>query len=124
MDKLQALLDRQVGKGGIRNIVAALQSADRRIDFRGAAGIADPRTGAAMTPDTPYFIASITKMFTAAVAMRLYEQKRLELEAPVSQYLPPELTRGIHVYKGTDYSAADQGRGADQPELRSGRLRV
>ena len=38
MKKLQALLDRQVGKGGIRNIVAAVQSADRSTDFRGAAG--------------------------------------------------------------------------------------
>jgi CubicO group peptidase (beta-lactamase class C family) len=34
----------------------------------------------------------------------LYEEKRLDLDAPISQYLPASLTRAIHVYKGTDYS--------------------
>jgi CubicO group peptidase (beta-lactamase class C family) len=102
--KLQQLLDAQVGKGHIYNIVAALQSEDRSLEFCGAAGIADPQTGAAMTPDTHYFIASITKMFTAAVAMRLVEQERLDLEAPINRYLPTSLIHGIHIYQGTDYS--------------------
>ncbi len=102
--KLQSLLDAQVGKGGLRNIVAAVQSYDHNLDFTGAAGVADPGTGAAMTPDTPYFIASVTKMYTAAIIMRLYEEKQLDLEAPVSAYLPDAMLDGIHVYKGTDYS--------------------
>jgi CubicO group peptidase (beta-lactamase class C family) len=102
--KLQAVLDAQIGKENIHNVVAAVQSHDQSIDFVGAAGIANPQTGAAMTPDTPYFIASVTKMYTAAIVMRLYEQKRVDLDAPISQYLPASLTRGIHIYKGTDYS--------------------
>jgi CubicO group peptidase (beta-lactamase class C family) len=57
-----------------------------------------------MTPDTPYFIASVTKMVTAAIVMRLQGEKRIDLQAPVSDYLPPSLTEAIHVYKGTDYS--------------------
>lgn len=57
-----------------------------------------------MTPDTPYFIASVTKMYTAAIILRLYEEKRIDLDAPISEYLPDSLTRRIHVYKGTDYS--------------------
>jgi D-alanyl-D-alanine carboxypeptidase len=104
MKKLQALLDTQIGKGHVHNVVAAVQSYDRSIDFVGAAGIADPGTGAAMTPDTPYFIASVTKMVTAAVVMRLQEEKRIDLQAPISDYLPPSLTQTIHVYKGKDYS--------------------
>jgi D-alanyl-D-alanine carboxypeptidase len=102
--KIQSLLNAQVGKGGLRNIVAALQSFDRSLDFIGAAGVSDPGTGAPMTPDTPYFIASVTKMYTAAVIMQLHEQRILDLEAPVSNYLPDSLLHGIHVYKGTDYS--------------------
>jgi len=100
--KIQSLLDAQVGKGGLQNIVAAVQSYDKTLDFVGAAGMARP--GEAMTPDTPYFIASITKMFTAAITMQLYDEKRLDLEAPVAAYLPDSLLDGIHVYKGTDYS--------------------
>ncbi|NWG18907.1 MAG: beta-lactamase family protein [Chloroflexi bacterium] len=102
--KLQSLLTAQVGKGGLHNIVAAVQSYDKNLDFVGAAGVADPGSGAMMQPDTPCFIASITKMFTAAIIMQLYEQKRLDLAAPVSDYLPAELLDGIHCYKGTDYS--------------------
>jgi CubicO group peptidase (beta-lactamase class C family) len=103
-NKLQTLLDKQIGRGNVYNIVTAVQSHDRRIDFVGAAGIADAQTGAAMTPDTPYFIASVSKMYTATIVMRLYEEKHIDLDAPISKYLPASLIRGIHVYKGTDYS--------------------
>jgi CubicO group peptidase (beta-lactamase class C family) len=102
---LQSIVDAQIGKSNIHNIVAAVQSRDRRIDFCGAAGIADPQSGAAMTPDSPYFIASITKMFTAAIVMQLHQARQLDLEAPISAYLPESLTRGIHIYQGRDYSA-------------------
>jgi CubicO group peptidase (beta-lactamase class C family) len=102
--KLQAVLDAQIGKGNINNVVVAVQSHDRNIDFVGAAGIADPKTGAVMTPGTPYFIASVTKMYTAAIVLRLHEEKRIDLNASISEYLPASLTRTIHVYKGTDYS--------------------
>jgi len=104
MKKLKATLDAQIGKGYVHNVVAAVQSHGRSINFVGAAGIADPQTGTAMTPDTPYFIASVTKMYTAAIILRLYEEKRVDLNAPISEYLPASLTRAIHVYKGTDYS--------------------
>jgi D-alanyl-D-alanine carboxypeptidase len=102
--RLQDLLNSQIGKGGVHNIVAAVQSQDGKLDFCGAAGTADPQTGAAMEPDTPYFIASITKMFTAAIVMHLLEGNRINLDAPISQYLPASLTQGIHVYKNVDYS--------------------
>jgi CubicO group peptidase (beta-lactamase class C family) len=102
--KLQAALDAQVARGRLHNVVAAVQSHDRRIDFAGAAGIADPGTGAVMTPDTSYFIGSVTKMYTAAIVLGLYEQDRIDLDAPAARYLPASLTRGIHVYRGTDYS--------------------
>lgn len=102
--KLQSLLNAQIGKGNTHNVVAAVQSYDKRLDFIGASGIADPHTGAAMTPETPYFIASVTKMYTAAIIMGLHEEKRLDLEAPVSGYLPASLLDGIHIYSGTDYS--------------------
>lgn len=103
-EKLQSLLNSQVGKGGLHNIVAAVQSYDKGLDFVGAAGMADLGTGTAMMPNTPFFIASVTKMYTAAIIMRLHEEKSLDLEAPLSKYLPHSLLGGIHVYKSTDYS--------------------
>jgi len=103
--KLQDLLDKQIGKGYIRSVVAAVQSCDRRVDFSGASGIANHETGTSMTPDTPYFIASLSKTYTAAIVMRLDEQRLLDLDAPITEYLPDSMIDGIHVYKGVDYSA-------------------
>lgn len=102
--KLQSLLNSQLGRGGLHNIVAAVQSYDQSLDIVGAAGEANPVTRAAMTPETPYFIASVTKMYTATILMQLYDEKRLDLEAPVSAYLRANLLDEIHIYKGVDYS--------------------
>jgi CubicO group peptidase (beta-lactamase class C family) len=104
MEKLQAILEGQIGKGNIHNIVAAVQSEDQHIDFVGAAGIANPKDRTAMKPSTPYFIASVTKMYTAAIVLHLYEEKRIDLDAPITTYLPVSLTRKIHIYIGVDYS--------------------
>ncbi|MBE9592602.1 MAG: beta-lactamase family protein, partial [Proteobacteria bacterium] len=56
------------------------------------------------TKDTPIYIASITKLYTATAIMKLYEEGALSLDDPISKYLPADLIRGIHVYKGVDYS--------------------
>ncbi len=41
-----------------------------------------------VTPDTLFQIGSISKTFTATAAMRLVEQGKLDLDAPVRRYLP------------------------------------
>lgn len=102
--KLQVLIDKEIRKDVIHSVVLGVQSKDGKINFSGAAGFADAESRIAMTPESPYFIASITKMYTAAVLMKLVEQGHIELEAPVTAYLPDSLVDGIHVYQGTDYS--------------------
>jgi CubicO group peptidase (beta-lactamase class C family) len=57
-----------------------------------------------MTVDTPYFIASVTKMYTAAVILKLHEQGKLNLDESIAAYLPAAQIDGIHVIGGTDYS--------------------
>lgn len=44
--------------------------------------------GAAFTTQTPLRIASVTKAFTAVVAMQLVEEGRLDLDAPARRYVP------------------------------------
>lgn len=106
--KLQALLEKQITQGSVRNIAVGIRSEDGRIDLTAAAGIADPASGAPMTAGTPYFIASISKMFTAAMIFKLHEQGRLGLDEPITRYLPAALLEGIHVYQGRDYGAQIQ----------------
>ena len=56
---------------------------------RGAwtAGLADPATGRAVTPDDPARIASVSKLVVAIGVMKLVEQGKLELDRDVSAYL-------------------------------------
>lgn len=44
--------------------------------------------GEAPAPQTPFFIGSLTKSFTALAVMQLVEAGKVELDAPVERYLP------------------------------------
>lgn len=50
-------------------------------------GAADARTGAPVTADTRFEIASLTKPVTAWAILKLAEAGRLDLDAPISDYL-------------------------------------
>ena len=102
-ERLQQLADRQVAKGQVHNIVLGIQSADGHNYAVAAAGHTDPRGPVAMTPDTPYYLASITKMYTATVIMKLAGAGSVDLGAPISAYLDTRLINGVHVLDGTDY---------------------
>ena len=56
--------------------------------FTGAYGFADRDAGRAMTADTPVAIGSTTKGMTALAVLQLVEQGRVDLDAPVTRYLP------------------------------------
>ncbi len=88
----------------VRSCVLSVMKGDGSFSWSGAAGIASQNGQVPMTKDTPIYIASITKLYTAAVIMRLYEKGALSLDEPMSKYLPAELIDGIHVYEGKDYS--------------------
>jgi CubicO group peptidase (beta-lactamase class C family) len=45
-------------------------------------------TGRAVTPQTPFNLGSVTKSFTALAVMQLVEAGKIDLDAPVQQYLP------------------------------------
>jgi D-alanyl-D-alanine carboxypeptidase len=88
----------------VRNCVLSVMKGDGPFSWSGAAGIASQNGQMPMTKDTPIYIASITKLYTATAIMRLYEKGALSLDDPMARYLPEKLIRGIHVYKGKDYS--------------------
>ena len=66
-------------------------------------GVRDVTTGAPVTPDTQFAIGSTTKSFTALGMMLLAQEGRVDLDAPVTAYLPefkladPEATRTVTV---------------------------
>src|SRR5919197_2671791 len=50
-------------------------------------GLADIASGAPVTEDTVFRIASITKTFTAIAVLQLWEQGLVDLDAPANDYL-------------------------------------
>jgi D-alanyl-D-alanine carboxypeptidase len=64
-------------------------------DYGAATGMADADAGRRLTPDTPMRIASNTKTFVAATVLRLWEQGRVDLNAPIGPLLTPALDAAL-----------------------------
>jgi CubicO group peptidase (beta-lactamase class C family) len=58
-----------------------------RVAYERGYGVADP-SGRPVTPDTPFIIGSTSKQFTGIAVEQLIRARRLELDAPVTRYLP------------------------------------
>lgn len=54
--------------------------------------------------DSPIIAASITKMFTAACILILIQQGYMTLNDNLLNFYEPAYLKGLHVYKGKDYS--------------------
>lgn len=73
-----------------------MHSGDGRLAFEGAAGAAQV--------DQPFFIASITKMFTGAAVIQLADEGALGLDDRVAAHLPHLELAGLHVVAGVDHT--------------------
>ena len=95
-----------------------------------ASGILNLDTGVEATDDSLFQIGSITKVWTATLAMQLVDEGRIELDAPVRRYLPDfrvaddEVSEAVtvrHLLRRTPSGIdgdhfADTGRGDDYLE--------
>lgn len=83
-----------------------------------ADGVASLEEGAPVTPETSFRIASITKPFTATLAMTLAEDGRLPLDEPISGDLTPRLLLGHRSGLACEWPRplADYGDGDDALE--------
>ncbi|MEW6412398.1 MAG: serine hydrolase [Candidatus Zixiibacteriota bacterium] len=63
-------------------------SRDGRILYSRAFGLANQAMNEANTPETKFFIGSISKQFTAAAIMILHQDGLLDIDQPISAYLP------------------------------------
>lgn len=69
--------------------------------FQQAYGFADKEAKVANTVNHQFLIGSLTKSFTAVAIMRLVEQKKLDLHAPITQYIPdlaPAVSSGLTLH--------------------------
>jgi D-alanyl-D-alanine carboxypeptidase len=66
--------------------------------------------GAPAHSDQPYFIASIGKLFTSVLVGILVERHMLFYNDPIVKYLDDDLLKGLHIYKGHNYTDRIQMR--------------
>ena len=112
LSRVDAALRSAVDAGEVPGVVA-MAATDRGLLYEGAFG--RPARGGveAMTPDTVFRIASMTKAITSIAAMQLVEQGKLALEAPVPDIDP---TIGApRVLEGFDAAGAPCLRPAKRP---------
>src|SRR5258706_16391954 len=93
--------------------VVAIAANSREAIYQGAFGKRDLSKDDAMTADSVFWIASMTKAVTAAGAMQLVEQGKLSLEAPISKVLPD--LAAPQVLEGFDAKGEPKLRPASNP---------
>ncbi|MFI7441887.1 serine hydrolase domain-containing protein [Nonomuraea indica] len=82
---LTSALD-DVHRAGMPGVFAEVRDGGRV--WRGASGVADVETGRPVTPGMRQRVGSLAKTFIAAAVLLEVEKGRIELDAPISRYLP------------------------------------
>ena len=98
IDAVDRYLRAQIRKLRIPGMAVAVVK-DRRIVLLRNYGTASVEFDQPVRDDTVFAINSVTKAFTGIAAMRLVEQGKLDLLAPVDRYLPnlPPAWRGVTI---------------------------
>ncbi len=96
--QIDSSLQQAVDAGAIPGVVAMATTADGPV-YEGAFGVRRLGSGGAMTRDTVFRIASMTKAITSVAAMQLVEQGKLALDGPVPAIDPalaaPQVVTGF-----------------------------
>jgi CubicO group peptidase (beta-lactamase class C family) len=81
------LADRALREFGVPGVAVALTDRERTLELA-VAGLADREAGRPVVPETLFPIGSVSKTMCALAILREHESGRLELDAPVTDYLP------------------------------------
>ena len=109
---IDSVLRRAVDAREVAGVVA-MAATDTGVLYEGAFGARALGESPAMTPDTVFRIASMTKAITSVSAMQLVEQGKLKLEEPVPN-IDPALG-SPQVLEGFDAAGAPKLRPAKRP---------
>ncbi|NOJ49799.1 serine hydrolase domain-containing protein [Bradyrhizobium archetypum] len=93
--------------------VVAMAATGSEVIYEGAFGKRDLGKDDAMTADSVFWIASMTKAITTAAGMQLVEQGKLSLDEPIGNVLPD--LASPQVLEGFDASGAPRLRPASRP---------
>jgi CubicO group peptidase (beta-lactamase class C family) len=94
--RLDAVIDQAIAEKRIVGTVV-LVAKDGKVVYRRAAGLADREAGRPMRENEVFRLASMSKPIVAVTALTLADQHKLELDEPITKWLPtfrPKLADG------------------------------
>lgn len=97
-DKIDRLMQHAMTQAHIPGAAVAIIR-DGKVVRISTYGMANTEYDIPVKADTPFQIASTGKIYTAAVLMRMVEEKKLKLDDPVTKYIPdaPATWKGITI---------------------------
>ncbi len=101
--RLTRLLEKLVTRRRARHVNVAITTSDGRQRWSATSGPAN--ADHPPHPNSPFFIASVTKRFIVTLVLQAHERGELNLSTPITSYLPAESTSGLHVVGGMDRTA-------------------
>lgn len=93
-EKIQKIIDKTGRDKFIQGITLSL-------DYKGEkAGFSNGN----LHPDSSYFMASVTKLYTAAIIFQLIDEGAVKWDDSIGKFLPPSWMKSLHTLKEIDYS--------------------
>ncbi len=87
IEMLDAFIAREVKDKDLPGFAVALIDGQQIVWQKGF-GYSDPGAKKPVTPETVFRVGSVSKLFTDIAVMQLVEQGKLDLDAPVANYIP------------------------------------
>ena len=84
--KLTDVINDELQRAIVSGVSVALID-EQRVVLAAGFGLADKEQRIAATENTVYRVGSISKLFTALAVMQLVEQNRIDIDAPITDYL-------------------------------------
>jgi methyl acetate hydrolase len=101
--QIDAVLQAKIDAAEIPGVVA-MAATERSVVYEGAFGVRDISTGAKMSSDTVFRIASMVKLLTSVAALQLVELGKLNLDEPAASVDPtlgsPQVLVGFNAQGG------------------------
>ena len=97
--EVEYLFNAELENKSIKNGILHVYSESRGIDIQFAQSKED-----SISIQSPFYTASVTKMLTATAIGILKDQKKLNFDDSIAQYLPDALMSNLHVLDGKEYS--------------------
>jgi CubicO group peptidase (beta-lactamase class C family) len=101
LGRIDDFFNNEVATGKIPGAMVLIRQHGRQVYFK-TFGMSDTDTGRPMTPDTIFPLHSMTKAITSFAAMTLIDQGRLQLDDPVSKYIPSFARMKVGIEKKDD----------------------